>query len=950
MAYRSTKEIAAEIRTKYKNDHGWNRNHVSVKIDLYSMGSSIDVTIKSADVDFAVAKEIAESYQEIRYCEASQEILSGGNMYVHVGFDTGKIVASFPEHLAKLTEIAETFPATFERSINDNPFYDLPDWFGSDSVSFHPEDPWRGRLVKFPKERGCGENISTGISAERDRFPSSVIGALWERGILKTEKPTPDNDETKPQAKSTEIVTGKFNAPEKHHNERRGFDYYLVTTTDRLTSNQYIAELARAKSTGGWYSRAWKGTPGGFAFKCAIKAAKFSGHTLETGKHTIDNDTAAGIVLGQVETALAAESIEEPVLDAQTVTECAPKGAVKEGTVFTIEPSPAPISFPCSDVLTETVILEDTGKTTKLAEGHTGEFPTGYLVKDTGKKYTRQKVDELKEAGQDFEFYPTTGEIRRALWFDVYDRAKSLSHKNRNYQAGEIRINENYHSASADTLKIGSFLDVGTGDGRVILDPVGLPGKMKAEIEHKMGVEKSTIHADKLVADGVWLLGRDYMTMTLVDKTLDVVYCNPPYSAYKEWTKKLIAEANAEYIYLCIPSRWKTDPELVKAANAKGTVDTVGYFDFSQGDREARANVDLICITKNKETSDPFKDWVEEHIGEFKANPTPDFSAEKETGENSEDVGTVAGIAEQLVNKYDSEMGKMLANYRRLASMDFALLEQLGVSCGDVLARIKKTIEELKASAWKEAIGKIDTFRNRLTYKTGADIVSRIDRFSSLDFNLDNIRNVAIWVVENFNEYSRKQLEKCYDDLTYFGDVKAYKSNVHWTKDTWRYEKCSDSRGMPEQNMLDYRVVTSGCSLSRYNFAVDARGYHPGFGGYHDKADNLVSDLCIVISSLGYDVDPEVRDIVRGKNQDVYTTDGKILAFSFKAYKNGNLHFKINTEILRKLNIEVGKLKGWIKEPSDIETEFNATPEEAVELFGQTSLQLLAPQNIKLLS
>lgn len=89
----STTEHAAYIRHTLKTEHGWNSRHVSVKARYYSMGSSIDVRIKDASVALSVVEEIANKAERIDRCEISGEILSGGNRYVHVSYDSDVLQA-----------------------------------------------------------------------------------------------------------------------------------------------------------------------------------------------------------------------------------------------------------------------------------------------------------------------------------------------------------------------------------------------------------------------------------------------------------------------------------------------------------------------------------------------------------------------------------------------------------------------------------------------------------------------------------------------------------------------------------------------------------------------------------------------------------------------------------------------------------------------------------------
>jgi hypothetical protein len=79
-------EYAAQIRQTLKKSHGWSSRQVSVRAEYFSMGSSIDVTVKDPTIPLPVVKAIAEGAESIRRCEASGEILSGGNRYVSVKY------------------------------------------------------------------------------------------------------------------------------------------------------------------------------------------------------------------------------------------------------------------------------------------------------------------------------------------------------------------------------------------------------------------------------------------------------------------------------------------------------------------------------------------------------------------------------------------------------------------------------------------------------------------------------------------------------------------------------------------------------------------------------------------------------------------------------------------------------------------------------------------------
>lgn len=64
---------------------------------------------------------------------------------------------------------------------------------------------------------------------------------------------------------------------EKHHHTKGGFDMWLAILPDRVDRAEYERLLGEAKALGGWYSRPWHKTPGGFAFKSEAAARTFAG-------------------------------------------------------------------------------------------------------------------------------------------------------------------------------------------------------------------------------------------------------------------------------------------------------------------------------------------------------------------------------------------------------------------------------------------------------------------------------------------------------------------------------------------------------------------------------------------------------------------------------------------------------------------------------------------------
>lgn len=80
---KTTKESAADLRVALKA-HGWNSRKVSIRVEYFSMGSAVEVTVRAITVDFAKVKELAIEHCESIARDESGDILSGGNTFVRV--------------------------------------------------------------------------------------------------------------------------------------------------------------------------------------------------------------------------------------------------------------------------------------------------------------------------------------------------------------------------------------------------------------------------------------------------------------------------------------------------------------------------------------------------------------------------------------------------------------------------------------------------------------------------------------------------------------------------------------------------------------------------------------------------------------------------------------------------------------------------------------------------
>lgn len=549
---------------------------------------------------------------------------------------------------------------------------------------------------------------------------------------------------------------------------------------------------------------------------------------------------------------------------------------------------------------------------------------------------TNKTITLLKENNQDFEWYPTTNEILEAIHKDLLLISESqqtffkdIEEENKYLKQFKSNIKWNYdYNVNNKTYnyQIDSLIDIGAGDGRVL---------NYFKTSNKYAIEKSKIHITNLIKDNVKLIGQDFYETILIDRNFDVCFSNPPYSIFKDFCTKIVQEVNASIIYFVIPERWKNDITLTRVFNKKGNVEVIGSYDFLEGDREARAKVDVIRIIPA--SNDTFNDWIESCIGEFKSNEDIELKEIDEEVKSSI-INRKTDLVNILVDNYNNELSKLIDTYNKLGSIDFNIIEQLGLTRETVFNKIKDDIKALKAKYWHTSFNIFDEITSRLTEKKRNEILNNIQWFKQLDFNSNNIRTIVIWIIENSNKFTTEQMIDVYEQLSDFDKVKEYKSNEVWLSDKWRYNKRDYETRKQIKYSLDYRIVV-GVSIGKYDYVYD------GEEKQHKK--NTIYDLCVVAKSLGYNIVNTPKSLDNDYNLGKHTVYFKNdlseedVLFEYTIYLNGNVHFKLNKEFLQDLNIEVGKARGWLRKPEDIKEEFKLSDKECIDYFVNTKLNLI---------
>lgn len=562
--------------------------------------------------------------------------------------------------------------------------------------------------------------------------------------------------------------------------------------------------------------------------------------------------------------------------------------------------------------------------------------PDLFQAKDYGARgSTLALVKQLKAEGCDFEWYPTTTAILQAVKADI--KAK-LSRGRYGY----------WREEEAERVCV---LDIGAGDGRSLMY-LTKGDRFAIEISERLRASMDP---------RICIVGTDFHHQTLIDKKVDVVFCNPPYSEYERWAEKAIREANATLLYLVIPSRWKENPVIAAAITARNaSVSVVDSFDFLSADRAARAKVDVLCV-ELRLSSTRYRSSRQNEDSDFEEDGVDPFDlwfystfhfAEKEKGRGAglDPDSTTAARRNALVmggdfvvalsELYEEEMNELFETYRRFESMDPALLREVGVSVATIKKSIKAKIAGLKNVYWRKFFDVFDRLTSRLTASNRRRMLDRITSHVSLDFTVDNAYALAVWAIKNANEYYDSQLIEVFERMVEDANVSAYKSNAATFKEErWRYLRgCWKQREKLSRYKLEYRVV-----LERSGGIESVESWRrQEHNGLTATAVEYLQDLRTIACNLGFDA----SEVAEHPSQGEQWVSGKVRLFHaihkgkrielmrVRAFKNGNLHVQFNQDFLLRLNVEFGRLKGWLKSKQEAAQELEAPLEKVGEAFA----------------
>lgn len=395
---------------------------------------------------------------------------------------------------------------------------------------------------------------------------------------------------------------------------------------------------------------------------------------------------------------------------------------------------------------------------------------------------------------------------------------------------------------------------------------------------------------------------------------------------------------------------------------------------------------------------DPFEMWINETFNFTNAQPKKKddsfYEKQKAREELKNQLVNATDLVGTLIELYNKEMEKLVTNYKKVADLDSEILEELNVDIKSLKQGLMTKIEGLKYKYWQEVFDNLGDIKKRLTKRSRNTLVNILNSQTNIDFTSSNIRAVVIWVIKNANKYYDNQMLEVYDDFTTEEGITLYKSNQRFNKDDFRYLKRDKKL---EKYSLDYRLVKHGFlddydkkyrsnlsqaqidaiedivtigknlgfKINTFDFSSIQRGNKINLCFtregenkllkigtktaqgkieevyFHTNTPNEDGERVMEKDGVFYvyseDSNNEYHYLINGVyyHPDAVYTQDEVFT-TIKGFQNGNVHYQFNKKFIKKLNLEVGRLRGWIKSPSEAAEEFDITMEEAAEYWKST--------------
>jgi len=296
-------------------------------------------------------------------------------------------------------------------------------------------------------------------------------------------------------------------------------------------------------------------------------------------------------------------------------------------------------------------------------------------------------------------------------------------------------------------------------------------------------------------------------------------------------------------------------------------------------------------------------------------------------------------------------MEHLFSNYKSLENLDYDILKVLNVDINSLKKSLKEKIKGLKHVYWNKLFERYNEITKRLTSFSRDTFLNKLHENAEIDFTMNNIYAVTMWIIKNSNTMYDEQLRNYYLSLADKDSIQMYKSNKRFTEDNWKYIKENVERAWYIYKNKEETPLKNFCYDYRIIYKKSWNNQDGSYNRFSESAFNFIWDTIHIAENLGF----KFKNVFSERRWDIEFLQEITLQYedtspfaNMKFYRNGNIHVKFDIEFMQKLNVEAARLFGWITSKEEASEELGMTLQEASTAWN-TNVKILAQSTVNML-
>lgn len=417
-------------------------------------------------------------------------------------------------------------------------------------------------------------------------------------------------------------------------------------------------------------------------------------------------------------------------------------------------------------------------------------------------------------------------------------------------------------------------------------------------------IEPENEYHPLLKSAGAAIVGDDFLTFQSY-KIYDAIIMNPPFSnGDRHLLKAIDMMKNGGKIVCLLNAETIRNPYSVYRKDLVAKLEKyhaeIEYLGAAFKDSERPTDVEIAMVYINIP-----ENYNSSIMDNLKKEKEQEFAEMEETAISDRKLDVFTAMVEQYQLEVESTL-RLIDEFYTISvlNQDKKILDlsfthdgrSFTIDKGDLSRFKNEAIKRVRTKYWDILLNR-DEIVGNMTEETKRDYGKKIESFREIEFNLSNIKQIQIDILNNLVSGVENAILKFFDDATYTHSYHSEYSNTIHYYNGW----CSNKIGI-----VDKKVVIPIKCWSQYTGRFEPRealfkirDIHKVFRYFDDNPDLSGPDRILDIIS-----EAEKNEQVKNVEFEYFTVD---------FFKKGTIHVKFKRpDLVKRLNIYCGKKKNGL--------------------------------------